>query len=165
MAKQLVYPYSDTPIEGVTANEMNIALVNYKADWKKTDERKGQYVLTNLRSPIGNPETIRINQSITNTLYKGSSVEPAARVSTSQQTGVHIYYNANLEVVDTEDPTYHATVPVMASLTYKVPTQSYVTGAEVIKTLERLISALYDSGMHNGERIDGQLRGNLEPSK
>jgi hypothetical protein len=162
MAKQIVFPFTDTPISGVTTNTTNIALVNYK-DWRSERTSTGELLLTNLRSPLGYPERIRYSYQTPNTLYKGSGIEPSVRSQQNRVSALLVTHECVVSIVDTADPTYQVDVPLKTSIVVKMPMLAEFNGAVALQMIQRNLAGLFETGSNTSARLDALMRGSLPP--
>lgn len=164
MAKVLSFPYTDTPIPDVTTNETSIGLVNFDLDWKTEKLGPTEYVMTNLKSPIGYPERFRIHWSAPNTLYQGTGIEPSMRSQSSRMVSLLIQHECVATITDTVDLTYQVDVPCKSNIVLKVGMIPEMTGAIALGLVQRNLAGLFDTGVNTSARLDALLRGSLKPA-
>lgn len=156
--------YTDTPIEGVTTLSLTRGLVNFGADFKERSDEPNEVIITNLTSPLGQPETFRWSFSEISDVYKNTTIDPTLRYPTKKGVNVLCQLNDTWKITDSNDPTFEALIPVSAHLVLKVPSCEAVTAEQVIGLVGRLVSGLFDTGSSESTRLKALLRGSLEPS-
>lgn len=164
MTKALSVNYTDTPISGVSALNLERGLVNYGADFKVVSDKPGEVILTNLTSPVVYPERYRISVSDVKNIYNGSSIEPSLYSPTKKGTSLLVQLTEILKVTDTAVPEMEIALPVSAHIVIKVPNHELVTPSVVEVLVGRLISGLYETGDEGTTRMTALLRGSLKPS-
>lgn len=164
MAKQLSFVSVDTPISGVTTNPINLELINFGADFvEKTDSKKGEVIITNIKAPVSAPETFRFAVSPIDDAYRGSSVEPSMRAITKKGVSILVQHNIILKETDTTDATYEAYVPVKVHTVLAYPNVETLTATLAEKIFRRHAAGLYETGKHDEGRLASLLRGSLLP--
>lgn len=163
MAKQISFNHIDTAISGVTSNTTPIGLVNFGADWRTESKTADEVVMTNMRSPIGMPERIRVRYSRVADIYKDSNIEPSNRAQSRSGLSVFIQHTDISSVTDTVDATFLVQMPFSEQVTIKVPCNEYVTDTFVLAYLQRSLAAWFETGDHTALRLSALLRGGLLP--
>lgn len=156
--------YTDTPISGVTSLSLTRGLVNFGADFKGRIDDPNEVIITNLTSPLGQPETFRWSFSEISDVYKNTSIDPAMKYPIRKGVNLLCQVNDTWKITDTNDATFEALVPVSAHLVLKVPSCEAITAEQVIALVGRLVSGLFDTGSSESTRLKALLRGSLEPS-
>jgi hypothetical protein len=164
--KEIKHGYVDTPVEGVTSLEFPRAVLNIKEDFRVKSNNSGkEVVLTNITSPIGRPENIRIAYTEVANIYNGSGIDPSVFAPTKRGVSILAQLTDVLSVTDSTDSDFQIDLPLSAHLVIKVPASEYITSEEVTKVLGRLLSSLFDTGSTEGSRLEAILRGSLVPSE
>lgn len=157
--------YTDTPIEGVSALTLNRGLLNYAADFRQKSATPGkEIVLTNITSPMDRPENIRIAYSDVANIYSGTSIDPSLCAPTKRGVSLLCQLTEVQSVTDSADPEFRIDLPISAHLVIKVPASEYITAADVIAVVGRLLSGLFDTGSTSTARLNAMLRGSLVPA-
>lgn len=163
MAKVLSFNHVDTPISGVTTNQVNLALVNFGADFRVEKMASDEVVITNLRSPLGDPERFRHAYSTVANVYKNTEIEPALRSQNTRGVRLLIQHTDIASVVDAADPTFLVKVPFKANLTLEIPANEYVTATNVKDYMLRSLTGMFETGSNTSARLEAELRGSLLP--
>lgn len=164
MAKQLSFIQVDTPISGVTSNELAIELVNFGADFvEKTNSKKGEVIITNVKAPIAAPENFRYAVSDVTDVYGKSKIDPSYRALSKAGKSLLIQNTLVLKETDSTDPTYEALVPFEIHLVATYPTVESLTDALVLKVVRRFLAGLLLTGQNGPDRLVQILRGRLVP--
>ena len=165
MAKVLSFVTTDTPISGVTTNPIEIAKVNFGADFvEKVSPTKGEVLLTNTTAPLGSSETYRYAIQTIADVYKGSEIEPSLRTSGKKGLSLVIQHNCVMVETDTTDPTYERRVPISSHTVMKIPAIESMTAEKALGLFQRLLAPFFETGAHSHARLGQLFRGVLKPS-
>lgn len=165
MAKVLSFVTTDTPISGVTTNPIEIAKVNFGADFvEKVSPNKGEVLITNVTAPIGRAETYRYALQSVADVYKGSDIEPSLRVAGKKGFSLVIQHNYVMVETDPNDPTYERLLPFSGHTVLKFPAVESLTADKALMGFQRLLAPFFDTGSHIATRIAQLYRGVLKPS-
>lgn len=165
MTKAKSFGYTDTAIEGVSTLTFSRGLVNFDKDWSvKSNVAGKEVVLTNITSPPDRPEKIRIGYTEVANVFNGSGVEPSVSAPSKKGTQILVQLTEVLSVTDDADPDYRLDLPVSYHLVIKVPTSEYITSADMVTGVGRLLSGLFDTGSTLTSRLDAIRRGALVPA-
>lgn len=165
MAKVISFVTSDTPISGVTTNPIEIAKVNFGADFvEKNTTSKGEVLLTNVTAPVGMPETFRYAIQPIADVYKGSEVDPSLRTSGKRGYSLVISHVCYARETDPNDPTYERVLPVMGHTVLKFPATESLTAEFMLQAFQRLLAGWFETGLHSASRLAQLIRGVLKPS-
>lgn len=166
MAKTTSLGFTDTAVEGVSSLAFPRAVLNLETDFRVKASQPGKEVtLTNITSPIDQPERIRIAYADVNNIYGGSGIEPSLFAPTKRGVSILAQLTEVLSVTDTVDSTFRVDYPVSYHVVIKAPSASYITGPVIQAGLGRLLSCLYDTGSLTTGRLEAILRGSLLPSE
>lgn len=165
MSKVKSYGYTDTAIAGVTGLDFPRGLVNFDADFRVKSDKPGQeVVLTNTTSPIDRPEKLRIAYSDVANVYNGTGIDPSVSAPTKRGISILVQETSVLSVSDSVDADFRLDLPLSCHLVIKVPASEYVTADDVLASIGRLLSGLFDTGLETNARLNAILRGSLVPS-
>lgn len=153
---------------GYTPSSDKLAFQRDKIDFakdftvaSKTDHRT---VITNLSSPLDQPETIRWEYSPISDIYKGTSIDPKVRSASSKGASIVTQINEVMRITDDTDPSFQVDLPWSCHIVLKVPHSSYVKAVDAQSLVARLLSTLYESGSITTSRLEALLRGSMTPS-
>jgi len=164
MAKQLNTGYTDTPISGVTALELNRGLLNFQADFRVKEESAKELIAVNLTSPVDRIERVKWAATEIANVYTGTPIDPSVMAPSRRGVSIVCQINETWSVTDTVDAAYRVDLPVQAHIVLKVPANENITSAQVEQLVGRLVSGLYDTGSETTTRLTSLLRGSLKPS-
>lgn len=165
MAKQLSVNYTDTAISGATAVQLTLPTLNYNADFRVREDEPNEAIITNLTSPIDQPERFRTAHSDVADVYRNTGIDPTMYYASRRGTQILAQLTDVYKVTDSADASYEALLPVSAHLVLKVPNNDLITDTLAITVLERLLACLYETtGTETSTRIAALLRGALLPS-
>jgi len=134
--------------------------INWGADYRVVTEKPGEVVLTNIKTPIDNPEVIRVAWSEIADVFKGTKVTAEPGQMTK---GLSLLAQVNCVGINSE--TFGDTLyPLSAHLVLKVPYGMYVDSSDLMSVVTRLLGALYETkDAAPTDRVDALLRGVLTP--
>lgn len=165
MAKVLSLVTTDTPISGVTTNPIEIAKINFGADFvEKVSPNKGEVLLTNVTAPIGSAETFRYALQPIADVYKGSDIDPSLRTAGKRGFSLVIQHNYVMVETDPNDPTYERRVPFSQHTVIKFPAVESLTADKALQGFQRLLAPFFETGTHSAARLGQLVRGVLKPS-
>lgn len=154
------FGYTDTIS---TEKSLNRPDLDFGNDFSVTKEDEGVTIVTNLTTPLDQPETIRWQvQEIAN-IYSGSGIDPSVYGTSKKGFSLVTQLNNVLRVTDSEDSTFQVDLPVSAHLVIKAPQNQYINEEVLIKCVNRLVSALYDTGQDTS-RLNSLIRGAMTPN-
>jgi len=137
--------------------------INYAADWRIVSEKPNEIVMTNITSPLDNPEKIRIAYSEVNDIFKGSdlALDPSAAVNSQAKKGASILIQLTTGAVDSVTG---LTFPFSAHIVLKMPLGAAPGNTEFGTVMNRLLGHFYDTqATSSASRLAALLRGSLEP--
>lgn len=164
MAKSLAFNHTDTAISGVSSNTIDLPLVNFGADFVKEVNTANELVLTNMRSPLGDPEKFRQAYTTVRDVYKGTDIEPSLRSQNPRGVQILLQHTDIASVTDSADATFLQKVPFKVHFVLTIPANEYVTAEIAEAVLRRSLVAAYESGLHSSARLAALLRGSLSPA-
>lgn len=166
MAKVITQGYTDTPIEGVPSLSFSRGLLNFKEDFRvKLNNSGKEVILTNITSPIGKPENIRIAYSEVANVFSGTGIEPTAYTPSKRGVNLLVQVTNVLSVTDDTDADFRVDLPISCHAVIKIPASEYITSEQIKIEIGRLLSSLYDTGSLNDSRLEAILRGSLVPTE
>lgn len=163
MAKTINNGYTDTPIEGVTALPFQRALVNFGADFRVRKNTGNEVILTNLTSPIDRPETIRFAWTETNNGYNNTDIDMSVRSASTKGVNLLVQLNETVSFGDDTDPDYRVDIPLKVNFTIGTVASEHMDVVQIERAISRLLSALFETGSSNHDRLKALLRGSLVP--
>lgn len=164
MAKVLSFNHVDTPISGVTTNPIPVGLVNFGADFRIESSTANEAVLTNMRSPLGDPEKFRHAFSTVANVYSGTPIEPALRSQNTRGVRLLVQHTDIASVTDSSDSTFSMKVPFKVNITVEAPANEYVTATVVRDFVWRTLAGLLETGSNTADRLNAELRGSQLPA-
>lgn len=156
--------YTDTPISGVTALELNRGLVNFGKDFRVQQNAAGESIVVNITTPPDRLEKFRWAAKENTNIYKSSGINPALQAP--YITGVDLVTGLSeiWSVTDSTDPAYRYDLPIKGHLVLSIASDELITADDVLAFVGRLVSGLYDTGSEASTRLKSLLRGSLTPS-
>lgn len=116
---------------------------------------------TALDAPIGRPETFQYGRKLVKDIYANASVQPAYRAPSTAGVKVMVNWSAIASLTNDTDATFRQDFPLSVRSTITVPMSDYISGTDVLKTLQHAIGGfLADTA--SADRITRLLRGALE---
>lgn len=165
MSKSLKLNYSDTNITGATAISLPVPNLNYAEDFRVSKDEPNEAVITNLTSPISQPERFRFAHSDVANVYGNTGIDPTMYYASRRGTQILCQLTDVFKVTDSADAAYEALLPISCHLVVKVPNNELVTEQVVIAEIQRLMGGLFQTeGSENTLRLNALLRGALVPT-
>lgn len=166
MAKSLSVNYTDSAISGASQVTLKLPTLNYGSDFRVKQDEPNEAIVTNLTSPIGQPERLRWAHSDVADVYRGSGIDPTMYYASRRGTQILVQLTDVFKVTDTEDASYEAHLPISCHLVVKVPNNDLVTDEVVLAEIQRLLGALFETtGTTPENRLKSILRGALLPAQ
>lgn len=163
--KVLSKNYTDTTISGASEVTLTLPILNYGTDFRVKKDSDSEAIITNLTSPIDQPERIRWAQSEVSDVYKNTGISPTMYYASRRGTQVLCQLTDVYGVTDDQDASYEALLPVSAHIVLKVPNNDLISEDTAVQMVERLLGSLYETtGTTTTCRIRSLLRGALLPS-
>lgn len=153
------FGYKDTELTGVSAPEVPVTNLNYTADYRVVRSGNGECILTNIQTPIDQPETIRVAYKKVNDVFAGSNLNKL-QAAAIDKTGVQILVQDCASLKQTNADGSSVTVPVSLHLVAKIPTGIEIDQSIITGQLSRLLGVLYEDG---GSRVSSLVKGAIIP--
>lgn len=164
MSKTTSFGYTDTAPAGGATKTLTRPNLNYAANFAVNINTDAKCVITNLTSPVDQPETFRWQESNVANIYEGSAIDPSVYATSKAGVSVVAQVNNILRVTDTVDPTFQVDLPMSVHMVIKVPRSQYITSANIETVVARCVASLYDTDSTGTTRIDKLVRGSMLPS-
>lgn len=164
MARVISYGYTDTPISGVSSLTLSRGLINFGKDFRVQKNGITDVTLTNLTSPIDQPEKFRFAISDIANIYTNTGIDPSVWGANKQGQSVLIQLSEVISVTDSTDPSYRVDLPVVCNITLKTPKSSLITSDYLLTLLGRAVSGAFDTGLTSTTGIQRLEHGSLIPT-
>lgn len=164
MAKSLSLNYTDTPVTGGTAVKLELPQLNYGVDFRVVKDTAAEAIVTNITSPLDQPERIRWAYSSVADVYRNTGIDPTLYYPSRKGVQVLCQLTDTYGVTDSEDASYQALLPVEAHLVIRVPSNNLLTPQRVESMVTRMLAGLYETNSGQYTRLGALLRGALLPS-
>lgn len=164
MAKTLSVNYTDTAITGGTAVKLTLPQLNYGTDFRVVSDEPREAIITNLTSPIDQPERFRWAHNNVTDVYKNTGIDPTLYYPSRRGTQILCQLTDVFSVTDSDDAKYLALLPVEAHLVVKVPNNDLVTPQVAENLVCRMLAGLYETTAGQYTRLLSMLRGALLPA-
>lgn len=128
------------------------------AKFATTEEGVNKVVLTNLASPVDQPETARIERQHVANVYTGTNIPRTLWATSTRGFSLVGQVNDIWRITNTGDPTFMLDLPVSAHWVLKCPSTPYLTVAQLTATLTRSISLIGENGKNLNEYLRGAVR-------
>lgn len=164
MSKTTNFGYADTAPAGGATKTLTRPNLNFVANFSVNSNVENKTVITNLTTPIDQPETIRWQASNVANIYEGTPIDPSVYATSKQGISIVAQVNDILRVTDSVDPTFQVDLPMTAHLVIKIPKSQYITSANIETVIARCVATYYDTDSTGVTRIDKLVRGSMLPS-
>lgn len=165
MAKVLNVNYTDSTPTGATTVELTVPSLNYGVDFRVMRDEPREAIITNITSPLDQPERIRWAHQDVSDIYRNSGIDPTLYYGTRKGTQVLFQLTDIFSVTDASDPQYLALLPIEAHLVLKVPNNDLLSEDVLMTEISRLLGSLYEtSATGTKPRLRAVLRGALMPT-
>lgn len=166
MAKTMSVNYTDTAMTGATTVKLDVAQLNYAKDFRVTKDEPNEAIITNLTSPLDQPERFRFAHNNVADVYRGTGIDPTLYYPSRRGTQVLCQLTDVYSVTDSADASYLALLPVECHLVIKVPNNDLITPEQAEKIVCRMLGGLYEteSTATQYTRLQALLRGALLPA-
>lgn len=164
MAKILSKNFKDTPVTGGTAVTLELPQLNYGADFRVIKDTASEAIVTNITSPLDQPERFRWAYSAVTDVYRNTGIDPTLYYPSRKGVQVLCQLTDVYGVTDSEDASYQALLPVEAHLVIRVPANNLLTPQQVESIVTRMLAGLYETNSTQYTRLGAVLRGALMPS-
>lgn len=164
MSKTTSFGYTDTAPAGGATKALTRPNLNYAANFSVTASTDSKAIITNLTTPVDQPETIRWQESNIANIYDGTTIDPSVYATSKQGISVVAQVNSILRVVDSVDATFQVDLPISVHMVMKLPKSQYITSANIQTAIARCVAAYYETDSDGVTRIDKLVRGSMLPS-
>lgn len=164
MSKTIHTNYTDTTVTGGTAVSLTLPQLNYAADFRVTKDEPSEAIVTNLTSPIDQPERIRWAHNNVADVYKNTGIDPTLYYASRRGTQFLCQLTDVYSVTDSADASYLAMLPVEAHLVLKVPNNDLISPEIAEGIVTRMLAGLYETTAGQYTRLRSLLRGALLPA-
>lgn len=164
MAKSISVNYADTAVSGGTEVVLTLPQLNYGADFRVVRDDASEAIITNLTSPIDQPERFRWAHNNVTDVYKNTGIDPTLYYASRKGTQFLCQLTDVYQVTDTEDASYMALLPVEAHIVVKVPNNDLLSPTMVEGLISRMLAGLYETTAGRDTRLRSLLRGALMPA-
>lgn len=164
MSKTTSFGYIDTAPAGGATKTLTRPNLNYVANFAISDNSQNKAVVTNLTTPVDQPETIRWQSSNIANIYDGTTIDPSVYATSKQGISIVAQDNSILRVTDSVDPTFQVDLPFSVHMVVKIPKSQYITAANVEAAIARCVATLYETDSTGTTRIEKLVRGSMLPA-
>lgn len=147
---------------------VNIPDLDYNKDFAVTKDESDTVVITNVTSPIDQPETIRWSYQNVNDVYRNTGIDPSMTATTKRGVSIVGQVNDVMRVTTDEESgccgvSYD--LPLEAHVVIKVPLNQNVTSDVALALVKRAFATLFSTGSVTSQRIGQLLRDALKPAE
>lgn len=137
----------------------------YKEDFAIYEDEAGKTVLTNLTSPMDQPETVRYQYQHVANIYNGSDVDPSFWSQNKNGYSVVVDVKNNLRVTDSEAGK-EIIYPVKAHLVFSAPKSQHITAGEIEHVISRILGFLSSTDTEAlDDHINSLMRSATRPAE
>lgn len=153
-----------------TTKNVAVPQLSYAKDFSVKTETPSEVVITNVTSPLDQPETIRFAVQNVKDIYNGTAVDPTAMSVSRNGLSLVVQVNDILRVTPTEGEACccgqgYMDFPISTHIVVRTPVAQYIDADTVMTVVKRNISALFGEGADvTSARLNQMLRGALKPS-
>lgn len=140
---------------------VSVPVLDYK-DFSPRKVEATEVELTNMTSPVDQPETLRFAITPINNVYQNTGVDPAYYGASRKGFSVLVQLNDILRVTDSVKPEFVQDFPVSAHIVIRGASSQYVSSDNVYSVVKRLVAAL-TPGTDTSARLNELIRGALMP--
>lgn len=150
-----------------TQKQLSIPDLDWDTDFAIVKDSANELILTNITSPVDQPETFRFGYQTVANIYAGTGIDPSF-MSVSKR-GVSLVSQVN-DIYRIQCTDENACVPVVIDLPYeahlvvKVPISQYVTADLAMQIGKRAFAGIFDTGGVTSARLGAMMRQALKPS-
>lgn len=159
---------------GFTASTTTVNLprpaLNYADDFTvKTDssnsKRTSECVLTNITSPLDQPEILRYSIEDINDIYSGTTINPSFMSQSKKGFSLLVQLNEVVRVTDSANPSFTLDLPVSVHAVIKAPKNRFITAAMLQSLHCRLLGAFFttEDTTNSPDMLARMIRGSLNP--
>lgn len=154
--------YTDTVS---TPKSVSIPDLSYSTDFAVLREAADELLLTNLTSPVDQPETIRYGYQNIADIYRNSGIDPSFMATSRRGVSLVGQVNDIVRVTPAEDSgcctMQQIMLPIEAHWVLKFPVSQYVTPTLALQILERAFATAFGTGAVTAEKLGAMMRGSL----
>jgi len=143
--------------------DISVPVLN-NADFAPRKVEANEVELTNMTSPVDQPETVRFAISNVGNIYANTGIDPAYYGASKKGFSVLVQLNDTMRVTDTEKPEFVQDFPISAHIVIKGASSSYLSSDNVYAVAKRLVSCL-TPGSDSSARLNELIRGALMPQQ
>lgn len=164
MAKSVALNHTDSAVDGVSTLSLDLDILNYGTDFVVVQDEPGEVILSNLTSPVGKAEKIRMAYNVVKDVYKSADIDSSLQVVSKRGSKLFGQLTQVYTVTDDTDTTYEKAIPMEAHIVMTIPDDEIVTDAMVYDLLTRSISMFLETGVSTDTRLKALRRGALLPA-
>lgn len=166
MAFTTSYGYTDSI---TTPKSVSIPDLDYAKDFAVTKDTADEVILTNVTSPVDQPEIIRFGYQSVGNVYTNTGIDPSFVSVTRKGISVVAQVNDILRVTSDTDGTeccapVQYDLPIQSHFVIKVPLNQNITADVALAAAKRAFATLFATGSVTSERLNAMLRDALKPS-
>lgn len=139
----------DTNISGVTPPSLTLPVINFPIDYRVKVDNSKEVVITNITTPLDQPESIRFGYSEISDIYKNAGLNTDQIIGSKNGLSVLAQLNTTLKVTDDTSATVLGYLPISAHIVLKVPKSGYITDDVLKSVISRLVGTCYNEGKFN----------------
>lgn len=158
MAKTTSWGYTDG-----TPKNLPIADIDWAGNFGAVDLTARQTVVTNVTSPVDQPEKVTFSTRPVKDIYASSNINPAFRDVRSDGLSAVTILEEVLSVTDSANPLYRVDFPVKVTLTLTAPVSGSMTEANLLHAVTRAVGCMFDKSSVTGARVAELYRGVTNP--
>lgn len=161
MAITANFGFNDTTNSSAAQPALNPTVLNYGSDYRVISDDDSSCLITNIKTPVDQPDTIRVATQDVANIYSNTSLKANQISAARQGVSVVLQENSVYKVIDTDLPLAATYLPVSMHLVLKVPTGYSIPEADLISQIKRLLGALYEED--GTFRIQTLVKGAVKP--
>jgi len=158
---------NDTAIASAPTS-ITAPMINWGADYIKSQNVPGSVVLAYNKAPIDAPQTVRFASTPIANIYQNTPVDPSYQLPQKRGLSLVAQLNQVVTVTDNADPSFRVDLPYSAHVVLRTPMSSFLTEAQIWSILTRAMSCLVDKQTVANPyeyRLKQLLRGGLVPDR
>lgn len=151
---------TDTAVSDITAPSITVPVLNFPIDYRLKSDSPKEVILSNITSPLDQPESIRYGYSDIANIYANAGLNSDQVIGSKNGMSILTQLNTTLKITDDTGATVLGYLPISAHVVLKVPKSGYITEDILKSVTSRLIGTLYSDGKSNVMTL---LRGAITP--
>lgn len=160
MAKVATLGFTDTPVDGVTGLQTDIAVINWAEDFRiLSNSPENGLVLANITAPFGQPETWRFKQRDVKNVYAGYEGDMSVALDSKRGIATTVVLNESVLITDQDDPSYQRVAPVQGLISFTTPVHEAITADLLLDLFERLLAGMFEQGVVDESWINAATHG------